>query len=58
MRWEKANISYQAIVLQGKLESLGKSVVDVQLLTKEEMVQSIPGFKEEQGSLTMMTVFF
>ncbi|WP_342047520.1 ABC transporter permease [Bacillus sp. OTU530] len=53
----KANASYQAIVLQGNMESLGKSVVDVQLFTKDEMVQSIPGFKEEQGSLTMMTIF-
>ncbi|MFX3622908.1 MAG: FtsX-like permease family protein [Ectobacillus sp.] len=53
----KKEISYNAIVLKKEAGSLEKSVSGIQVLTKSEMVQSIPGYKEEQGSLTMMRAF-
>ncbi|WP_028400437.1 ABC transporter permease [Ectobacillus panaciterrae] len=51
---------YNAIVLQTKgdvKDSLQKNVSDIEVVTKEQAVQGIPGYKEEQGSLTMMIAF-
>jgi len=51
---------YNAIIVHSDTlnkEALQKSVADTEVITKKEAVQGIPGFKEEQGSLTMMIVF-
>jgi len=56
----KQTASYNAIVIHSdkiNKESLQKSVTDTEVITKKEAVQGIPGFKEEQGSLTMMIAF-
>jgi len=56
----KQSASYNAVVITAT--TLGKGAVqkglsDVEVITKNEAVQGIPGFKEEQGSLTMMIAF-
>ena len=50
-------ISAIAVQMKEGEESPLKPVSDVELITKDEMLQSIPGFKEEQGTLTMMIAF-
>ncbi|MGE7602794.1 ABC transporter permease [Peribacillus sp. NPDC097675] len=50
-------ISTIAVQMDQGEEGTLKSVSDVELITKDEMLQSIPGFKEEQGTLTMMIAF-
>ncbi|WP_416829072.1 ABC transporter permease [Ectobacillus polymachus] len=52
--------SYNAIVVKGTKDaqtSLEKNVSHISVLTKDQAVQGIPGYKEEQGSLTMMITF-
>ncbi|MFD3446527.1 ABC transporter permease [Microbacteriaceae bacterium 4G12] len=52
--------SYSAIVVKGDKDvqkSLDKNVSGIEVVTKDQAVQSIPGYKEEQGSLTMMITF-
>ncbi|MBB3072553.1 putative ABC transport system permease protein [Paenibacillus baekrokdamisoli] len=56
----KKTASYSSIVVTTSSltkDSLQKSLSDVEVITKKEAVQGIPGFKEEQGSLTMMIAF-
>lgn len=50
-------ISTIAVQMDQGEEGPLKSVSDVELITKDEMLQSIPGFKEEQGTLAMMIAF-
>lgn len=50
-------ISAIAVQMNPEKEDSLKAVSDVELITKDEMLQSIPGFKEEQGTLTMMIAF-
>lgn len=52
--------SYNAIVVNGNKDvqpTLEKNISHISVLTKDQAVQGIPGFKEEQGSLTMMITF-
>ncbi|WP_339269124.1 ABC transporter permease [Paenibacillus sp. FSL W8-0187] len=51
---------YSAIVLNGspeQKETLARDISGIEIMTKDEALQGIPGFKEEQGSLIMMIVF-
>lgn len=53
-------VYYSAVALQmdeNKVTDLTKEVKDIQVITKDDALQNIPGFKEEQGSLNMMIVF-
>ncbi|NIK76475.1 putative ABC transport system permease protein [Paenibacillus castaneae] len=52
--------SYNSIVIKSdsvNKDTLQKNLTDAEVITKQEAVQGIPGFKEEQGSLTMMIAF-
>lgn len=52
--------SYNAIVVKGNENvqiSLEKKISHIEVVTKDQAMQSIPGYKEEQGSLTMMISF-
>ncbi|WP_078410785.1 ABC transporter permease [Priestia abyssalis] len=52
--------SYSAIIVSGNEDvsiSLEKKLSHIEVLTKEEVIKNIPGYKEEQGSLTMMISF-
>ncbi|UOY93029.1 ABC transporter permease [Ectobacillus sp. JY-23] len=52
--------SYNAIVIEGTpniKKTLETKISDVEVITKEEATNGIPGYKEEQGSLTMMITF-
>lgn len=53
------SISTIAVQMDSKAEeAVRKSMSgDVTLISKDESLQSIPGFKEEQGTLTMMIAF-
>ncbi|MNI43690.1 FtsX-like permease family protein [compost metagenome] len=56
----KQTASYNSIVVKTNSvtkDTLQQSVTDVEVISKKEAVQGIPGFKEEQGSLTMMIAF-
>ncbi|KWW22265.1 ABC transporter permease [Peribacillus simplex] len=55
----KNSISAIAVQMDAKAEeTIRKSLSEgVTLLSKDELLQSIPGFKEEQGTLTMMIAF-
>lgn len=56
----KKTAYYNAIVVKAdslNKETLQKNLSDEEVITKNEAVQGIPGFKEEQGSLTMMIAF-
>lgn len=51
---------YNAIAWNGtpeQKEALVRDVSGIEMITKEEALQGIPGFQEEQGSLIMMIVF-
>ncbi|UWE04982.1 ABC transporter permease [Laceyella sacchari] len=51
---------YSAIALQmtpSQADELKREVREIDVITKEDALQNIPGYKEEQGSLTMMIVF-
>ncbi|MGG4093319.1 ABC transporter permease [Paenibacillus lautus] len=51
---------YSAVALNGspeQIEALAREVSGIEIMTKDEALQGIPGFKEEQGSLIMMIVF-
>lgn len=54
------NLYYNAIALQVNQidpSSITGKVKDVTIINKDQLLQNIPGFKEEQGSLTMMITF-
>lgn len=56
----KQTPSYNAIMVKGNEDiqtSLEKKISHIEVVTKEESIKSIPGYKEEQGSLTMMISF-
>ncbi|GGE81094.1 ABC transporter permease [Priestia taiwanensis] len=48
--------AYNAVVVKGET-SISESNTHVEVLTKDGAMQGIPGYKEEQGSLTMMIAF-
>lgn len=51
---------YNAIALNGsteQIEALTSDIPGIELITKKDALQGIPGFKEEQGSLLMMIAF-
>lgn len=51
---------YNAIALNGspeQMDALAQDVSGIEIITKSEALQGIPGFQEEQGSLMMMIVF-
>ncbi|GAE06199.1 heme efflux system permease HrtB [Paenibacillus sp. JCM 10914] len=51
---------WNAIALTGKSDTimtLAQEIDGIEIMTTNEALQGIPGFKEEQGSLTMMIVF-
>ncbi|MES1041327.1 ABC transporter permease [Peribacillus simplex] len=56
---QKNSISTIAVQMDSKAEeNVRKSLPEgLTLISKEESLQSIPGFKEEQGTLTMMIAF-
>ncbi len=52
--------SYSAIIVKGNKDvqtSLEKKISHIEVVTKDQAIKSIPGYKEEQGSLTMMISF-
>lgn len=53
-------IQYNAIALQAdsaKADQIGDSISDIEVITMDQALQGIPGYKEEQGSLLMMIAF-
>lgn len=48
---------YNAIVLRGQDKQNIKLDKEMEIASKEEVLQSTPGYKEEQGSLKMMITF-
>lgn len=42
---------------QTKVTDLKNTVTDIDVISKEDAMKNIPGYKEEQGSLTMMIAF-
>lgn len=51
---------FNVIALQAderEAKELTNHIADIEVITKEEALKGIPGFKEEQGSLLMMIVF-
>ncbi|RAL24179.1 ABC transporter permease [Thermoflavimicrobium daqui] len=57
---QQKKIYYSAIALQienNQVANLKNEVKDMDVITKDEALQNIPGYKEEQGSLNMMIAF-
>ncbi|MGN7456128.1 FtsX-like permease family protein [Paenibacillus pasadenensis] len=51
---------YNAIALQGdaqRLEAIAAELPDTALLSKRQVIEAIPGYSAEQGSLSMMIAF-
>lgn len=51
---------YNAVALNGspeQMDALAQDISGIEIITKSEALQGIPGFQEEQGSLVMMIVF-
>ncbi|MNN55632.1 FtsX-like permease family protein [compost metagenome] len=54
------NLSFNAIAVKGTKEiadSIKTQVSGVEVISKSQSLQGIPGYKEEQGSLLMMVAF-
>ncbi|QJC51550.1 ABC transporter permease [Paenibacillus albicereus] len=52
--------AFNAIALQGdreRLEAIAAEMPDAVLLSKQQVIEAIPGYSAEQGSLTMMIAF-
>ncbi|GAA0133289.1 ABC transporter permease [Paenibacillus sp. YSY-4.3] len=52
--------NYNAIALQAdtaKADQIGESISGIEVISKDQALQGIPGYKEEQGSLLMMVAF-
>ncbi|MCH5586266.1 ABC transporter permease [Shimazuella sp. AN120528] len=54
--WTKQD-SYNAVVLRGMESQKIKLNKELELVSKKRVLQSTPGYKEEQGSLEMMIAF-
>ncbi|GIP57341.1 ABC transporter permease [Paenibacillus sp. FSL W8-0186] len=53
-------LQYNAVALQAgaaKADQISESVPGIEVITMDQALQGIPGYKEEQGSLLMMVAF-